>query len=64
MIVREITKRLLDAKTASTYLSISRSKLYQWVRTNRIKSIQIDSRRLFDIYDLDEFIETLKKERS
>ena len=64
MIVREITKRLLDAKTAATYLSISRSKLYQWVRTNRIKSIQIDSRRLFDIYDLDEFIETLKKERS
>jgi excisionase family DNA binding protein len=61
MIPRSITKRLLDARAAASYLSISRSKLYQWVAANKIRSIRIDSRRLFDIYDLDAFIEDLKK---
>jgi excisionase family DNA binding protein len=60
MMVREITKRLLDAKTAAVYLSISRSKLYQVVKAKKINSIQIDGRRLFDIYDLDEFVDKLK----
>ena len=54
-------KRLLDAKEAACYLSISRSKLYQWVEANKINSIKIDRRRLFDIRDLDAFIENLKK---
>jgi excisionase family DNA binding protein len=55
-------KRLLDAKQAANYLSISRSKLYQWVEAKKIKSVRIDTRRLFDIVDLDEFIEKLKIE--
>ena len=50
--------RLLDVKT---YLSISRAKLYQWIDTGKIKSYKIDSRRLLDIRDLDEFVENLKK---
>ena len=54
-------KRLLDVKEAAVYLSISRSKLYQWVEANKINSIKIDRRRLFDIRDLDAFIENLKK---
>ena len=54
-------KRLLDAKQAANYLSISRSKLYQLVEVKKIKSVRIDARRLFDIIDLDEFVESLKK---
>ena len=59
-----LTKRLLDVKEASNYLSISRSKLYQWADRDKIRSIRIDSRRLFDVNDLDDFIEQLKKEQS
>lgn len=55
------SKRLLDVKNAADYLSISRSKLYQWVKTGKIPSVQIDSRRLFDVDDLDAFITKLKE---
>ena len=54
------TKRLLDAKSAADYLSISRSKLYEWINRGKIRSLKIDSRRLFDVNDLDEFVEKLK----
>lgn len=57
-----LTKRLLDVKEAADYLSISRSKLYQWADRDKIRSVRIDSRRLFDVNDLDEFIESLKAE--
>jgi excisionase family DNA binding protein len=53
--------RLLDVKTAARYLSISRAKLYQWMDAGKIKSCRIDSRRLLDIRDLDEFVDNLKK---
>ena len=53
--------RLLDVKAAAKYLSISRSKLYQWMDAGRIKSYRIDSKRLLDIRDLDEFIDNLKR---
>jgi len=53
--------RLLDVKTAARYLSISRAKLYQWMNSGKIKSYKIDSRRLLDIRDLNEFVENLKK---
>ena len=54
-------KRLLDAKSAAEYLSISRAKLYEWVDAGKIPSIRIDSRRLFDILELNDFVEKLKK---
>lgn len=57
------TKRLLDAKSAAEYLSISRAKLYQWVDAGKIPSLRIDSRRLFDILELNEFVESLKKKQ-
>ena len=58
-----LNKRLLDVKAAANYLSISRSKLYQWAERDRIRSVRIDTRRLFDVNDLDEFIESLKAEQ-
>ena len=57
-----LNKRLLDVKEAANYLSISRSKLYQWAERDRIRSVRIDTRRLFDVNDLDEFVESLKAE--
>jgi len=58
-----LDKRLLDAKEAARYLSISRSKLYQWAERERIRSVRIDTRRLFDVNDLDAFIDSLKAEQ-
>jgi len=56
-----VNKRLLDSKEAAKYLSISRSKLYQWADAGRIPSLRIDKRRLFDVLDLDLFVDNLKK---
>jgi len=56
-------KRLLDVKAAADYLSISRAKLYQWVDAGKIPSVRIDSRRLFDILELNEFVEQLKSDQ-
>ncbi len=56
-----ISKRLLNANAAAEYLSISRSKLYQWAEKGKIKSVRIDSARRWDILDLDKFIEELKE---
>ncbi|HPG41110.1 MAG TPA: helix-turn-helix domain-containing protein [bacterium] len=58
-----MNKRLLGVKEAASYLSISRAKLYQWAEKNKIPSVRIDTRRLFDVLELDEFVESLKKDR-
>lgn len=58
-----MNKRLLDVKAAAEYLSISRAKLYQWVDKGRIPSVRIDSRRLFDIRELNAFVEKLKRDQ-
>jgi excisionase family DNA binding protein len=57
-----VNKRLLDVKSASEYLSISRALLYQLAANGKISSFKINSRRLFDVNDLDEFVEKLKAE--
>ena len=59
-----MNKRLLDAKAAAKYLSISRSKLYQWVQKGKIPSVTLDSCRLFDVKELDAFVEGLKDQRN
>jgi excisionase family DNA binding protein len=57
-----VNKRLFDVKSAAEYLSISRSHLYQLCENGKIRSIKTNSRRLIDVYDLDEFVEKLKRE--
>ena len=56
-------RRLLDVKSAADYLSLSRSKIYQLVEKGRLSSLKVDGRRLFDVADLDEFVEELKKDQ-
>ena len=58
-----VNKRLLNVRAAAEYLSISRAKLYQWVDAGKIPSVRIDSRRLFDILELNEFVEQLKRDQ-
>jgi excisionase family DNA binding protein len=59
-----VNKRLLDVKSAAEYLSISRALLYQLYRKGKIRSIKINSRRLIDVYDLDEFVDRIKQEQN
>lgn len=59
-----IHRRLLDVKSAAEYLSISRSFLYQLCEKGKIRSIKINSRRLIDVNDLDEFVDRVKREQS
>ena len=56
-------RRLLDVKSTADYLSLSRSKIYQLVEKGRLVSLKVDGRRLFDVVDLDEFVEELKKDQ-
>ena len=58
-----VDKRLLDVKAAAEYLSIGRTLLYQLAAKNVIPSIHIKSRRLFDIKDLDEYVDKLKEQQ-
>ena len=58
-----VNKRLLGSKEAAEYLSLSRTLLYQLVESNKIQSLKINSRRLFDVNELDEFVEKLKTEQ-
>jgi excisionase family DNA binding protein len=57
-----IDKRLLDAKGAAGYLSISVSKLYYLMQQERIKSVKLGKKRLFSVYALDEFADGLEAE--
>ena len=59
-----VNKRLLDVKSAAEYLSISRALLYQVATKGMIPNIKINSRRLFDVNDLDEFVARLKRDQS
>ena len=54
-----VHKRLLDAKEAAEYLSISRVKLYEWLAKGKVPSVTIDSCRLFDVLKLDQFVDSL-----
>ncbi|MFQ5823262.1 MAG: helix-turn-helix domain-containing protein [bacterium] len=55
-----LTKRLLDSRETAKYMSISRAKLYEL----EIPSVTIGRRRLWDVDDVDDWIERLKKEQN
>jgi excisionase family DNA binding protein len=56
---------LLDAKAAGEYLSVSRTTVYYWmnegvVNVGKLPSLKVNSKRLFDVNQLDEWVEKLK----
>jgi len=55
-----VSKRLFKASEAAEYLSISRAKIYDLVRRKKVPSILVDGCRLFDVLDLDKFVERTK----
>ena len=54
-------KRLIGVREAATYLGIQRSTLYTWAERGKITSVKIGARLLFDLQDLDQFIEASKR---
>ena len=56
-----MNKRLLNVKEASQYLSISRALLYQLSSAGKVKSVRIKTRRLFDVRDLNQYVDQQKK---
>lgn len=45
---------------ASEYTSISCKTLYDWSLSSKIPSMKVNGKRLFDLRDLDKFMESLK----
>lgn len=56
-------KRLLKTTEAAVYLSIGRSTLCEWLTQGKVPSLKIGRCRLFDVKELDEFVESLKAHR-
>lgn len=63
VIVNVPKQRLLNAEHAALYLGISKALLYQLTEHEKIKSVRINSRRLFDTIELDEYVDSLKEKR-
>lgn len=59
-----MTKRLLGVKEAADYLSISRASLYRLAKDGKLPSIMLGERRLYDVIDLDDFVNKLKDRSS
>ena len=57
-------KRLLVTRVVVAYLLISRALLYQWVKAGKVPNVRINSRKLFDVRDLDDFVDQLKENRA
>ena len=58
----EAEKRLLTAKEAGVYLSVSHRTLWAWAQWGWIPYVQLGRRILFDRDRLDEMIEKCTKE--
>ena len=56
-------KRLLKTKEAAAYLSIGRSTLCMWISQGKVPSLKVGKNRLFDVQELDAFVESLKARR-
>jgi excisionase family DNA binding protein len=55
------TKRYLNIKEASEYTSIPVKTLYEWAGVGKIPSIKIGRRVLFDLHDIDNAMDKLKR---
>ena len=53
-------KRLLNIKEASEYLGVKENTLYCWVSQKKIPYVKLGRKTLFDIEDLNRFIEENK----
>lgn len=56
--------RLISVEQAEAYLGIKKSTLYVWAGRGVIPSVKMGRRLLFDLRDLDQMIERVKRSRS
>ena len=54
-------KRYCNIKEVSVYTSLPVKTLYEWASLGRIPSIKIGRRVLFDIQDIDQIMDNLKR---
>jgi len=54
-------KRLINIQEASEYLGIKKNTLYSWVSERRIPNVKLGGRVMFEIAELDKFIEKNKR---
>ena len=54
-------KRLLDYEGVAHYLSVGRSKIFELVETGAFPKVKIGGRVLFDVADVDAYIERIKR---
>ena len=57
----ELKKKYYSVKEVSLYTSIAPSTLYQWAAEGQIPSIKIGKKVLFDILEIDQFLDSLKR---
>lgn len=53
-------KRLINVDEASRYLGIKKSTLYTWAEQKRIPAVKIGRRLLFDLKEIDTWIDSQK----
>ncbi len=56
-----VAERYVDRKTVARYTSLAESTIYEWAGQGKIPSIKIGRRVLFDLHDIDELMESLKR---
>ena len=56
-----IPERYVDIQAVSRYTSLAKSTLYEWAAQGKIPSIKVGSRRVFDLNEIDEMMESLKQ---
>ena len=54
--------QLINVREAMKILSLSRSKIYEMIKSQQIPYIRFDRHIKFDIFDIKNFIESKKKE--
>lgn len=59
--VTDAPKRLLDYPALEQYLSLGRSSCYELVAAGEIPKIKIGARTLFDINDVNAYIDRVKR---
>ncbi len=55
-------RRLLRPEEAATLLAVSRSKVYELMRSGRLSAIKIDGSRRVPVEAVEDFIERAKEE--
>ena len=55
------TKRYVDVRKASEYMSIPVKSLYELANQGRMPSIKLGRRVLFDLQDIDKIMESMKR---